>query len=311
MMGGPGDDVLFPGASTQTVTGDAGNDVANFFSDPLGIDTNLAGTGLETIIGTQLDDTIIGSDQNEVILGEAGNDSIQGNGGDDYIDGGSGVDTMDGGDGNDIFVNADGPDPDTVDGGAGDDFAQFGGLNGVAPHQTPVDTLINVEFIYDPDTGYTWSLLRRRCSALLAAPDAVTISNGGSLSGGLLSISGQSKNGSPIADNISVILDSTGKNISVTQNGVSKTYALASVTGISIDSGGGNDTIALQKSDGTRAITIPVTVLGGSGNDTIIGGAAGDFLDGGDGNDSLHGEGGNDSLQGRSRQRHPQRRRRR
>jgi Ca2+-binding RTX toxin-like protein len=297
MIGGPGDDVLFPGAATTTVTGDAGNDVADWSGDPIGIDTNLAGTGLETIIGTQLNDTIIGSDQNDVIFGLSGSDSIEGNGGDDYIDGGTFADTLMGGDGNDIIVNADGGNPDLVDGGPGFDLAEFDGTFGTPPHEQPNDTLLNIEFIYDPEDGVPQP--GQALGSLVASPNAAAIVGaGGSLVGGVLTIDGQTKNGSPMADNISVILDSTGTNISVTEDGVSKTYPLASVRSITIDSGGGNDNIALARSDGTRAIPIPVSVLGGAGNDTITGGSGNDSIFGGDGNDSIHGGAGNDSLEG-------------
>ncbi|HAA60656.1 MAG TPA: hypothetical protein DCE39_06970 [Planctomycetaceae bacterium] len=44
--------------------------------------------------------------------------------------------------------------------------------------------------------------------------------------------------------------------------------------------------------------TIPVTMIGGKGNDTMIGGQAADFLNGNGGNDRLDGDLGNDSIQG-------------
>jgi Ca2+-binding RTX toxin-like protein len=140
MHGGPGDDVLAPKTNTLSVTGDAGNDVANFDNGAgFGLDTNLAGTGIDTLIGTVFKDHIVGSDANEVILGLYDNDTIEGNGGDDYIDGGFGLDHLSGGAGDDVFVNGDGLEPDTIDGGDGFDSAQFGGF--VDPvHGILVDT---------------------------------------------------------------------------------------------------------------------------------------------------------------------------
>jgi Ca2+-binding RTX toxin-like protein len=58
---------------------------------------------------------------------------------------------------------------------------------------------------------------------------------------------------------------------------------------------GGNDTIALDESNGA----LPAAQLfGGAGNDTLIGGSGGDFLFGQSGNDTLLGKGGNDLLFG-------------
>ena len=106
--------------------------------------------------------------------------------------------------------------------------------------------------------------------------------------------------GTSSADSISVILDKSGKNISVTENATSASFPLSSVTSISIDAGGGNDRIALAKGDGTCAVPRDATVAGGNGNDVIVGGAGDDSLAGGNGNDSLFGGGGNDYLNGGS-----------
>ncbi len=54
-------------------------------------------------------------------------------------------------------------------------------------------------------------------------------------------------------------------------------FPLSSVTGISIDAGGGNDAIALVKGNGTRAVQSTITVAGGNGNDVIVGGARNRF----------------------------------
>src|SRR5262245_48307877 len=57
----------------------------------------------------------------------------------------------------------------------------------------------------------------------------------------------------------------------------------------------GNDTIALDESNGA----LPAARLfGGAGNDTLIGGSGADQLFGGAGNDTLLGKGGNDQLFG-------------
>jgi Ca2+-binding RTX toxin-like protein len=291
MHGGPGDDVLLAHGNAQIVTGDAGNDVANYqevfhFSSTTVID--LTGTGIETLIGSEGNDSVIGTDAAETILGESGDDTVLGNGGNDYIDGGAGLDMLMGGAGDDTFVNADGGEPDHVDGGDGFNIAEFDGFADPV-HQIPNDSLTNIEFIYDPDSSAPapplGTILSRSAAPLAAA--------GGSLAGGVLTIAGTSGN-----DSISVILDSTGHNIQVTFNGTATLYPLISVKSISIDGGNGNDSIALIKSNGTRIVPVVSTILGGAGNDTITGGSGVDVIQGGDGDDLIHGGDGNDSLVG-------------
>ena len=67
----------------------------------------------------------------------------------------------------------------------------------------------------------------------------------------------------------------------------SRTYK--GVTQIIVSGGDGNDTFTVAPS-----VTIPVKLIGGSGNDTLKGGSGNDFLIGGDGNDILVGGRGND-----------------
>ncbi len=293
MHGEGGDDVLGPNIHTTIVTGDAGNDVAYFNDLFVGLDTNLAGTGIDTLVGTIFDDHIVGSDANEVILGLAGNDTIEGGGGDDYLDGGLGLDSINGGDGNDIIVNADGQNPDTLDGGAGFDIAQFGGF--IDPvHNILIDTYQNIEFLYDPTSaGQVLPSTSVFPDVAQLTPFDATTTPTPTVSKGVLNITGTSGN-----DSISVILDSTGKNVNVTLNGKSSTFPLAGLTGIFVDAGGGNDAVSLIRSDGTRGVPISATVAGGNGNDTLTGGNGNDSLAGGMGNDRILGGAGNDNLNG-------------
>ena len=115
------------------------------------------------------------------------------------------------------------------------------------------------------------------------------------LTRGLLTVTGTS-----VADNISVILDATGKNISVSTGKNSTSFPLAGVTGIFVDAGGGNDVVSLIRGDGSRGIPIRTTVAGGNGNDKITGGNSNDSLAGGAGNDTLLGGRGDDFLNGGS-----------
>src|SRR5581483_153370 len=108
-----------------------------------------------TVHGLAGDDFILGGDGNDNLYGDAGNDTILGGGGDDLIGGGEDNDALLGGDGNDtintddgadsanggagddlIFVKGDGS-VDTIDGGAGYDWA--------APAEDELDLLTNIE----------------------------------------------------------------------------------------------------------------------------------------------------------------------
>src|SRR5215471_10712967 len=71
--------------------------------------------------------------------------------------------------------------------------------------------------------------------------------------------------------------------------------AVANTTEIQISGGNGDDTIALDESNGP----LPAAQLsGGNGNDVLTGGAGADQLFGGNGNDTLNGGRGNDTLFG-------------
>jgi Ca2+-binding RTX toxin-like protein len=71
------------------------------------------------------------------------------------------------------------------------------------------------------------------------------------------------------------------------------TVTCANVSAVSADANDGNDYV-----DGTGLTDIPITVYGGSGDDTIKGGAGNDLLYTGDGNDSASGGTGDDYIDG-------------
>src|SRR5688572_13471454 len=78
----------------------------------------------------------------------------------------------------------------------------------------------------------------------------------------------------------------------VTVNGVATSNPLSSVTSISVNAGGGDDTVTFGD------VAIAGTVDGGGGKDSLSGGAGGDVLNGGSGKDVLVGNAGNDTLNG-------------
>lgn len=79
----------------------------------------LAGVGITSVIGTNLDDTILGTGAADSINGGAGNDVIYGQGGNDTLRGGDGNDALYGMAGDDLLEG--GPGVDSVYGGAGND----------------------------------------------------------------------------------------------------------------------------------------------------------------------------------------------
>ena len=99
------------------------------------------------------------------------------------------------------------------------------------------------------------------------------------------------------ADNIRITREAADPSkLDVIVNGATSTFALSSVKAISVDARAGNDDVEVIELNG--AIDIPMTLMGGPGNDTLVGGSGNDRITGGSGNDVLAGETGNDTLIG-------------
>src|SRR5687768_6130121 len=64
--------------------------------------------------------------------------------------------------------------------------------------------------------------------------------------------------------------------------------------GFRINGGGGDDRLAVE----VNAPIVPVTLIGGNGNDVLLGSPGADTLDGGGGRDHLDGRAGDDVLRG-------------
>src|SRR5690242_13335042 len=101
---------------------------------------------------------------------------------------------------------------------------------------------------------------------------------------GLLSVLGDAQ-----SNNVKISRDAAGR-ILVNGGAVSVlggTPTVANTTQIEVFGQDGNDTIALDESNGA----LPAALLfGGNGNDTLIGGSGNDELFGGAGNDVLQGK---------------------
>jgi len=101
---------------------------------------------------------------------------------------------------------------------------------------------------------------------------------------GVLTVTGTSK-----ANIVSV--KKVVSTLQLLDDGIVSAFALNSVSGISFGMAGGNDVVTVAKE-----VTIPVTIVGDSGNDTLTGGGENDLILGGSGLDSLSGGLGKDFI---------------
>jgi len=114
----------------------------------------------------------------------------------------------------------------------------------------------------------------------VTTPNAFAVVSNGTLSA----------NGTSASDTITVT--PVGPNIRATLNGQSLDFLSSTVQRVSVVGSEGADAITMI------AIGLPVTLLGGDGNDSLNGGDVGDVLDGGAGDDQLQGGRGPDSIFG-------------
>jgi Ca2+-binding RTX toxin-like protein len=239
--------------------------------------TILGGSGDDYLGGGNANDFISGGPGRDFIAGGQGDDTLQGDGNSDTLGGNEGKDIMRGGAGDDRFI---GNDDDQIFGGAGLDIVG-------------ADVLISrpgATFQSSSDVEATANILDH------AIPN-FEISRLGTLT-----IFGTRR-----SDVIQ--LDFFGENkpffCTLDINGHSVDINAYLVKRIQLVAGDGDDTIVLQEdgqtvhiNNGSTPIFIPVTLMGGNGNDSLVGGIGSDYLNGGAGDDFLAGSGGNDTLDG-------------
>ncbi|PWC78202.1 calcium-binding protein [Azospirillum sp. TSH64] len=312
LIGGEGDDVFYTDHADAPLQGGAGFDTV-FIQSNFGTYLDLAACSIERAYGGSGNDQLIadgavigllidGGDGDDTLVGGAFNDTLFGGNGRDQIVGGAGddviymdtTDTVDAGDGFDtvyvhgsnsmVFMNTagierlflgDGNDlvfahqsasAIEIDGGAGNDAIEGSAFNDTLWGGDGNDTLVggdgndvlfggagdNMLFGGDGDDAF-----------YIDTPTvAFLVGDGG--------------------DDTVYVRYSGGVNLALT-------YSIEHFFG-----GAGDDSVtAADSSNG-------LTMDGGGGNDSLTGSRYNDFLSGGDGNDTLFGDIGNDTLQGGS-----------
>ena len=223
----------------------------------------LGGRGNDTLIGGAADDEIHGGLGADSIIGTAGDDRLFGESGADSLDGGAGDDTLIGGRGNDRIWTT-----------AGDVARGGKGVDDVRP--APTDEGLLPEPAYNIDANGILTIIGTEGDDDIAinyiGPDTYT---------------------SQLITDPYFILRVNGA--------YSRAIADELVKRFRIEGLGGNDMLSAGYEGGVVDADeneLPVTMLGGAGDDTLTGGNGADQLEGGDGNDEIAGAEGDDVLVG-------------
>ena len=268
-----------------------------------GDDVFTAGNGLAPLIALTVDggagnDTITGGDGNDVLIGGDGNDTIIG---------GRGNDTAMLGAGDDTFVWNPGDGSDVVEGQGGVDTLQFNGSNAneninLSANGSRLRMSRDVGNVIMDVNG-----IEQVNVAALGGADTLTVNDltgtgvaqvNVDLAGTPGSGIGDSQadtvivNGTSHADAVQIAGSGTGFSVA----GLSAMVSVQGSDGTSdqlvVNALGGNDSVTAA---GLPATVVGLTIDGGAGNDMITGGDGNDMLIGGDGNDTVIGGRGNDT----------------
>jgi Ca2+-binding RTX toxin-like protein len=267
-----------------------------------GDDTFTASNGLAALISLTVD----GGAGNDTITGGDGKDVLIGGDGNDLIDGGRGNDVAFMGDGNDTFVWNPGDGSDVVEGQGGADTLQFNGSNvseniDLSAEGSRLRLFRDVANITMDVTG-----VEQVNVAALGGADNLTVNDlsGTGVTGVNVDLAGSPGTGTGDGQSDSVIVNGTAQADTVQITGSGSSYTVAGLPAIVTVQGseGANDQLvvnALGGNDSVTAAGLPASVVGlsvdgGAGNDTITGGDGNDVLIGGDGDDLIDGGRGND-----------------
>jgi Ca2+-binding RTX toxin-like protein len=267
-----------------------------------GDDVITAGNGLASLI--QL--TIDGGAGNDTITGGDGNDVLLGGDGNDLIVGGRGNDTALLGAGDDTFVWNPGDGSDVVEGQAGNDTLLFNGANvnekiDISANGGRVRffrDVANITMDLNDVETIQFNALGGADNVVvndLSGTDAKLVNIDLSAPAGSGTGDGQpdtvSVNGTAGADHIAV----SGDAASIVVQGLPAQVTIKGAEGsndlLLVNGQGGDDTI---DASALNAGLIKLTIDAGGGNDTIFGSRGADVLLGGDGNDLVTGRQGDD-----------------
>jgi len=302
LTGGAGNDILRGGAGADTLNGGNGNDTASYADSAGAVTVNLATasaaggdaegdtiTGIENLVGSNLDDTLTGDLGPNVLTGNAGNDVLDGGDGNDTLLGGAGADTLNGGLGIDTASYSDATAGVTANlansllntgDAAGDTFSSIENLTG-----SSLDDSLTGDAGANQLTGNEGNdtldggagndiLLGNAGNDVLNGSDGNDTLRGGS--------GGDAVNGGAGTDTASYA-DATAP---VTVN---------LLTGVHTGDAAG-DTFSSIEQFSLSSLNDMFT--GGTGSDVAFGNSGNDTLNGGDGNDILLGGAGADALNG-------------
>ena len=267
-----------------------------------GDDVFTAGNGLAPLIAITVDggagnDTITGGDGNDVLIGGDGNDTIIGGRGNDMAFLGAGDDT---------FVWNPGDGSDTVEGQGGHDTLQFNGANVNENITLSANGSGCGKLTRRGQRVMDMNGVEQVNVAALGGADTLTVNDLShtDVTGVNLDLAGTpgSGDGDGQADTVTVNGTAHADAVQITGSGTSYTVAglpaIVAVQGsegandqLVVNALGGNDSITAA---GLPASVVGLTVDGGAGNDRITGGDGNDVLMGGDGNDTIIGGRGND-----------------
>jgi uncharacterized repeat protein (TIGR01451 family) len=324
MSGGPGQDFAFYAfdghTADVTLTLDDNPNDGSAVDGPAGARDNIK-TDVENVQGGEGNDTITGDGGDNVLDGFSGNDTLNGGGGDDHLNGSAGDDVLNGDEGDDTFLASFDEGADTMNGGAGVDFADYTGRgspltvdldgevgdDGAAGEHDSVGA--DVEDLSGGDDNDTLTG-NTGANTIFGGPGEDTIHGLGD-DDYLVGDEPPGSNGFLVANDSDTLDGGDGNDLldggrypDAISGGAgfdtvdysSRTEAVTVTLDGSPTSGSG----LIDGAPGARdAVATDVEgALGGSGDDTLIGNASDNVLDGGEGDDVLDGDAGADDLIG-------------
>ncbi len=322
LFGGLDDDLLNGGIGSNTLDGgDGANDIVqdigdvNFVLSGNEFTATLNGVGTNSLLGIEQAQLTagVGTFHNvmdarnwtgrSTLQGLAGNDTLLGGSGNDSLDGGAGLDSLTGGLGNDTYNG--GADKDTISeiginiGSVGLTALVIGlGTDSLIANTVEVVKLVGTSG-NDQMSVVTTGATAFKGTVCFAGLDGSDQLSGGTLNDTLIGgagddvlIGGLGTDRVEETTDTDVVID-TSTTLPLISAGLGSDQ-WSGVELVQLTGGSGNNLFDARKS------ALPVSLVGGDGDDTLLGGVLADNLQGGIGNDFLTGGLGNDILDGGS-----------